>query len=128
MAMETIAEGRSVMRLVLLLAGVLTAVPVAAVRADQDTVTIASWNLRGMLPDLVRGRLVEPKSVWRHTFGPRQSARPRIQLRPVVFDADIIALQGISSPALAKQLFPAQKYLLIVSRRPASARSARANR
>ena len=63
------------MRLVLLLAGVLTAVPLAALRADQDTVRIASWNLRGMLPDLVRGRLVEPKSVWRHTFGPRQPAR-----------------------------------------------------
>ena len=114
------------MRLVLLLAGVLAAVPVTTVRADQDTVRIASWNLRGMLPDLVRGRLVEPKSVWRHTFGPRQPARHPVQLRPVVFEADIVALQGISSPALAKRLFPAQKYLLIVSRRPASRSSARA--
>lgn len=104
------------MRYASLIAVLLSAIPLVPACASDDTVTIATWNLRSILPDLVRRHLIEQKPVWRNTFGPRRTTERPDQLRPTVFSADIVALQGISSLALARRLFPARKYMLVVGR------------
>ncbi|MCL4764680.1 MAG: hypothetical protein KJZ80_00420 [Hyphomicrobiaceae bacterium] len=56
-----------------------------------------------------------PQSSWRHTFGSERVAA-RTARQPVRFSADVVVLQGVTSLAPVRQMLPARKYHLVVSR------------
>ena len=113
-------------------AAVLLSAFVAPTQAAEQALSIVSWNVHGVLPKLVNGRLEQPKSVWRNTFGPRDGRSELPQLPAPMQEADIVALQGISAPAIVRWLFPVRKYLLLFTRAaarpaPVSPSSSRTN-
>ncbi len=70
----------------------------------------------------VAGRKVAPsrpepsQPVWRHTFGAERRAEATAVRQPVRFSADIVVLQGVTSLAPVRQMFPARRYQVLASR------------
>ncbi len=81
-----------------------------------DRLTIASWDLRDAES---AGIVSQPKAVkrtWRHTFGSERRANASQANGPGDIDADVVLLQGVRSAKIARKLFPARDWRLILSR------------
>ncbi len=105
-------------------AGLIMVVAGSGARAQETSqpdvrLTIGSMVL-GELPTVakVQPRAAEPpRSSWRHTFGSERTTREvPVRLPKVGFAADLVALQGVTGVAQARQAFPADEFNLIVSR------------
>lgn len=81
-----------------------------------DRLTIASWDLRDAEH---AGIVTQPKAVkrtWRHTFGSERRANASKANGAGDIDADVVLLQGVRSAKIARKLFPARDWRLILSR------------
>lgn len=74
--------------------------------------TIANMNAAGK--QIAPAKPEAPAPVWRHTFGAERRAETVRQ--PVRFSADIVVLQGVTTLAPVRQMFPARNYHLVTSR------------
>ena len=81
-----------------------------------DRLTIASWDLRDAED---AGVVKQPRAVkrtWRHTFGSERRANAAASNTRGDIDADVVLLQGVRSAKIARKLFPARDWRLILSR------------
>jgi len=87
-----------------------------APRVANTPFTVASWDLRDAE---ALGLIKQPKpvkQVWRHTFGAERRARPKNRVEAGSIDADVVLLQGVRSAKMARAMFPARDWKLILSR------------
>ena len=81
---------------------------------EPQQLSIASMNVAGKQIAPVQPEA--PAPVWRHTFGAERRTVATQVRQPVRFSADIVVLQGVTNLAPVRQMFPARKYHVVVSR------------
>lgn len=81
-----------------------------------DRLTIASWDLRDAEDAGVVRQPRAVKRTWRHTFGSERRANAAASNTRGDIDADVVLLQGVRSAKIARKLFPARDWRLILSR------------
>ena len=82
---------------------------------------LASWNLLAGVRQgdgtVKRFTVRQPaKQTWRHTFGAERETLRFAKQGPAGFQADLVALQGVTSVRDVRRLYPARKYHVILSR------------
>lgn len=104
---------------VLGLAALATRAPASAQTARSQTLRIASWNLTHLTTEeaaKLRKAQKPPQRAWRNTFGAERRTAEWRKRGVHGIDADIIALQGVTSVQDVRRIFPAKVYHLVVSR------------
>lgn len=90
----------------------------AAVAAPSGPLKVLSWNVASSPYAIAMRKIKSAVPSWRTSFG---SERRTIEVptapRAEDIDADIVLLQGITTPRAMRRLFPARKWRLIFSRR-----------
>ena len=85
----------------------------------EGTLRIASWNLTHLSTEAaekLRKAQKPPQRAWRNTFGAERRTADWRRRGVHGIDADIIALQGVTSIQDVRRIFPAKIYHLVVSR------------
>ncbi|MBU2531872.1 MAG: hypothetical protein KKB37_03980 [Alphaproteobacteria bacterium] len=93
------------------------------------TLKIATWHIdaeklstdgpKAPSPEVTATKVepeAEPQKIWRHTFGSERKSAPWRRRAPAGFEADIIALQGVTDVRTVRGMFNARKYHLVASR------------
>lgn len=91
----------------------------SAQTARGGTLRIASWNLTHLSNEeaqKLRKAQKPPQRAWRNTFGAERRTADWRRRGLHGIDADIIALQGVTSIQDVRRIFPAKVYHLVVSR------------
>ncbi|MEZ5907862.1 MAG: hypothetical protein R3D31_03590 [Hyphomicrobiaceae bacterium] len=101
-------------RLCMLLLAVLLAAGSAAAKARE--LRIATWTMQSDAAAAAALKQRAARPVWRHTFGPRDTGKPKAPPPATLRDADIVALQGVSDLATIRRLFSARQFQIVLSR------------
>ena len=95
--------------------------PAATIRIPEVVeLKVAVWDLASRPPSpdgqpAPATTPTQPRVTWRHTFGAERRTATWRQLAQAGFEADVIALQGVSGMRAARRLFPVRRYRAIVS-------------
>lgn len=85
-------------------------------RSLPRSLRIASLDLADGAAALLGARPEPARPTWRTTFGSERKTEPKPAIGPNAIEADVVLVQGVEAIQIARRLFPARDWKLVVSR------------